>query len=270
MINANDLAEVGCKYLGTPYTEMDCQAFVERCLKDCGIRKDLAGSNAWFRFVMKNGWVGTPEQCKAKFGIIPFGAFLFILKQDGKEPEKYRADGIGNASHIGIYTGMTGYKMVTIAEAAGNTRAEGCDFGNGAINSSSTHGKVCTSKFSGKSISGGWNRVGLWDAINYGIKGGDKVNYQVKVIGGSLNMRKQPNLASDRLCSIPDGEILTITEETPEWAKTAFNGHVGWVMQKYLERVSGDSDSVTVNRKALQAVYDEIGRWLGYADTGRA
>lgn len=54
---------------------MDCQKFVEKCLADVGIKKDLAGSNAWFRYMT---WTGTPEECKKKFGKVPAGAFLFI------------------------------------------------------------------------------------------------------------------------------------------------------------------------------------------------
>ena len=105
MPKAADLCQVAPKYLGTPYSKMDCQAYVERCLKDIGISRNLAGSNAWYRAMT---WTGTPAECTASFGKIPKGAFLFILKSDGKEPAKYRGDGIGNASHIGIYTGLTG------------------------------------------------------------------------------------------------------------------------------------------------------------------
>ena len=103
------------KYLGTPYSKMDCQAFVEACLKDIGISKNLPGSNAWYRTMT---WVGTPEECEHSFGSIPVGAFLYVLKQDGGEPEKYKSDGIGNANHIGIYTGMTGKEMVELAKQA--------------------------------------------------------------------------------------------------------------------------------------------------------
>ena len=137
------LAKAGEKYLGRKYGEMDCQAFAERCLRDVGVNLNLAGSNAWYR---KMTWVGTPEECRARFGVIPNGAFLFILEQDGGEPAKYRKDGIGNALHMGIKTGT----------------------GEGAIHSSKSRGCVCTSVFRDKSINGGWNRVGLWDAIDYG------------------------------------------------------------------------------------------------------
>ena len=57
-VKASFAAQQGEKYLGTPYSEMDCQAFVEACLRDAGINLDLAGSNAWYR---KMDWTGTPE-----------------------------------------------------------------------------------------------------------------------------------------------------------------------------------------------------------------
>ena len=61
MVDGEQLGNVGFNYLGVPYSVMDCQAFVEKCLSDCGLKYDLAGSNAWYREVAKNGWVGTPE-----------------------------------------------------------------------------------------------------------------------------------------------------------------------------------------------------------------
>ena len=222
MAKGSELARVGCKYLGVPYSTMDCQAFVEKCLADCGIKKDLAGSNAWYRYIMQNGWVGTPAECKEKYGSIPVGAFLFILKQDGGEPEKYKPDGIGNASHIGIYTGMTGAEMVQIGIEDGDIKAPGYNYGDGAINSSNSRGAVCTSKF-----------------------------------GGALNLREQPSKSSERLCKIPDGTILTITDEAVEWAKTSYSGHDGWVMKQFLEKVDPDpGDTITVDRKRLEELYN--------------
>ena len=39
MIDGNKLAGVGFAYLGVSYSKMDCQAFVEQCLRDCGLNK---------------------------------------------------------------------------------------------------------------------------------------------------------------------------------------------------------------------------------------
>ena len=58
--------------------------------------------------------------------------------------------------------------MVKLAKEAGNNSADKWDYGDGAIHSSASREHVCTSKFAGKSISGGWNRIGLWDVLSYG------------------------------------------------------------------------------------------------------
>lgn len=265
MVKAEDMAQTAPKYLGTPYSRLDCQAFVEKTMKDCGLEKNLAGSNAWYRECMENGWVGTPEDCKAQFGLIPFGAFLFILSNNGKEPKRYQSDGIGNASHIGLYTGMTGAKMCEIARQNGVADPDKYDHGNGAIHSSASRGCVCTSKFSGKVINGGWNRIGLWDQIDYGLTAAEvnKVEpYQAKVTGGGLNMRREPRIGADKLCQIPNGEIITVTDKSGEWAKTTYNGHTGYVMTQWLVPTQ-DEEMISVSKKRIMAVYDELGDIIG-------
>lgn len=153
-VSARTVSLMGDKYLGRTYSQMDCQAFVEQCLADAGLNVNLTGSNAWYRAMT---WVGTPEECRAKFGSIPVGAFLYILEQNGKEPDKYKADGLGNASHIGIYIGRE----------------------SGAIHSSYSRGGVYYSYFAGSTINGGWNRVGLWTELDYG----EAVNEMLQQLG---------------------------------------------------------------------------------------
>lgn len=153
-VSAQKVSLMGDKYIGRTYSQMDCQAFVEQCLADAGLNVNLTGSNAWYRTMT---WVGTPEECRAKFGTIPVGAFLYILEQNGKEPDKYKADGLGNASHIGIYIGRE----------------------SGAIHSSASRGGVYYSPFTGSTINGGWNRVGLWTELDYG----ETVNEMLRQLG---------------------------------------------------------------------------------------
>jgi len=158
-ISAMDFSLAGDKYLGRSYEEMDCQAFVEKCMADVGYLRDLGGSNSWYRECLKNGWTGTPEECTKEFGSVPKGALLFILEPvSASTPAKFRNDGIGDATHMGIVTGRN----------------------EGAIHSSSSRGCVATSKFKGKTIpNGGWNRVGLLNAFDYGIT----VNWVLDHIG---------------------------------------------------------------------------------------
>lgn len=267
MPKAADLCKVGLKYLGVPYSRMDCQAFVEKCLQDIGISENLPGSNAWYR---RMTWTGSPEECKDSFGRIPPGAFLFILKQDGNEPGKYRADGIGNASHIGIYTGMSGREM---CEASGVQDAGKYNFGDNAINSSSTHACVCTSKFAGRSISGGWNRVGLWDALSYdgiSLKGEDRMQATAWALNGAtVNMRMKASRSAPLVDQVPIGAKVEVISQDTDWSHVTYNSKKGYIMSQYL--VTGDFDPgvkdqeefITVKRSELQKVYDLLGALLG-------
>ena len=243
-IPCEKLAAAGYPLLGTPYRSMDCQAFIERCLKDCGLKIDLAGSNAWYR---RMKWRGTPEECRQVFGHIPPGAFLFILKEDGKEPEKYRADGLGNAGHIGLKTGRA----------------------PGAIHSSASKGKVCESTFRDRSIKGGWNRVGLIPEVSYGkevdeklegapekepapipqpetaagaVSTGDRAVCRPVTVfaenGYPVKLRKSfnPRSKAYRLWEkIPCGAGGICLEKREDWCWCQFGARVGWMMTKYLK-----------------------------------
>ena len=98
-------------YVGIPYSKLDCQGFVEEVLKDCGVRKpdgtpyNWRGSNSMFRNHIR--WRGTIEECQKKFGSIPQGAFMFLVKHDGDEKLKGYNDDLGNASHVGLYIGTS-------------------------------------------------------------------------------------------------------------------------------------------------------------------
>jgi len=224
-----ELAKVGFQYIGIPYSELDCQAFIEKCLADCGIKKNLPGSNAWYREVAKNGWVGTPEECVAMYGTVPKGAFLFILKQDGGEPEKYKPDGIGNASHIGIVTGE----------------------GAGAIHSSASRGCVCESEFHNKTIKhGGWNRVGLWDAVEYDQPVPEPEPGETAVVyadnGLPVKMRAEPSTRCRLYWDVPIGETVLVADRGEDWSQISWNGISGYMMTRFLVFDGGTPQLYTV------------------------
>ena len=260
MPKGKELAEKSCIFLGRLYSDMDCQTFVERSLAEIGINMDLGGSNSWLREVMKNGWVGSPEECVKKYGSVPDGAFLFIREFDGKEPEKYRNDGIGNASHIGIETGLTGEQMIKIAEEAGNTEAKNYNFGDGAIHSSSTRKHVATSKFSGKTINGGWNLVGLWDKIDYGetISTGSEDEPNTLFVwaesGDTVNIRASKNKQSKLVNRVSVGETVTVVKTEGKWTRIIYTDKRnkvwgGWIMSEFL--TPNDPNNVTLHIPSL-------------------
>lgn len=288
MPKGSELAKAGCPLLGTPYSTLDCQAFVEKSLSKCGIQKNLKGSNAWYRFCIQNGWTGSPEECKAKFGSIPVGAFLFIHEFDGKEESRGYHDELGNASHIGIYTAMSGQEMVEIAVASGNGKAADYNFGNGAIHSSSSREHVATSKFAGKSISGGWNMIGLWKEISYGepfdtfLNGGADPDPEAAAgvvwadSGTTVNMRTGPGTKYPLVEQIPIGAVIHVDSKGEEWSHgTATDANrrscTGYMMTKFIrfgsEPVPGphlpEDDLILVSRETLLAIYTQLGELLG-------
>ena len=250
MIDAKKLGPAGCRYLGTPYTTMDCQAFWERTLKDCGVKKDLGGSNSWYRYMMKHGWCGTPEECRKTFGGIPEGATLYIRKDvSDSTPAQYRDDGIGDITHMGIFTGMTGKEMVQIALDAGVSHADKYNYGDGAINSSSSRGGVCTSKFTGKSISGGWNRVGLWlEQISYGDTpepGPEPKEPDTAIVvaesGSTVKMRAKPTQKCGLYWDVPICAEVTVydwdaatDEKGQPWSRIRWAGQDGYMLTEFL------------------------------------
>lgn len=98
------------KYATIKYSECDCQGFVEKVLKDLGVRDENGkpynwrGSNAMWRQAVS--WKGTIQEAYEKFGDIPLGALAFVVKDDGGEKERGYHDGLKNATHVGIYVGF--------------------------------------------------------------------------------------------------------------------------------------------------------------------
>lgn len=111
MVSAVHFADVADdpKYNKYKYEDLDCQAFVEKVLYDSGVRKpdgsayNWKGSNAMWRSALS--WRGTIAEAVDKFGQVPDGSWVFMLKYDGGEKDRGYNDGKGNASHVGIYVG---------------------------------------------------------------------------------------------------------------------------------------------------------------------
>lgn len=111
MITGKQFAEQArsAKYDNIKYSQADCQGFVEKVLYDTGCRKsdgqayNWKGSNSMWRNALS--WKGTLEECRNKYGEIPLGAWVFIVKFDGGEKDRGYNDSEGNAVHVGIYVG---------------------------------------------------------------------------------------------------------------------------------------------------------------------
>ena len=118
------------KYDKLKYSQYDCQAFCELVLKDLGVRQpngavyNWKGSNDMYRNAVS--WVGSIDECRKKFGYIPIGAWAFMWDQTGNEKQRGYYDGLGNASHVGIYIGSDTVRDSTkIKNASGQVIRDG-------------------------------------------------------------------------------------------------------------------------------------------------
>ena len=120
------------KYTGVPYSKLDCQAFVEKVLEDCGVRKpngsvyNWKGVNSMWRNAFT--WKGTIEEAKKVFGCIPLGAWMIHWINDGGERERGYYDGLGNAKHIGIYTAEPGEVRDSTEIKTGSNKRNGVGY----------------------------------------------------------------------------------------------------------------------------------------------
>lgn len=109
MINAAEVVAEAAKgaLIGIPYSKLDCQALVERLLKNAGVVNvygvpyNWRGSNDIWRNAVHDRTKITSENREQ----IPAGAFVFTIKNDGGEKARGYNDDMKNAAHIGFYLG---------------------------------------------------------------------------------------------------------------------------------------------------------------------
>ena len=98
MITGIDIAKtaVNSGLLGTPYSKMDCQAFVEAVLEKAGLHIiNYRGSNHMWRDLVY-------DRETVKGHIPPPGSLAFIVRDDGGEKKRGYHDGMKNATHVAI------------------------------------------------------------------------------------------------------------------------------------------------------------------------
>lgn len=84
---------------------------------------------------------------------------------------------------------------------------------------------------------------------------------------GKVKLRSEPNKSCDMYWDIPTGTSVDVIDSGDEWSKIAMGGHTGYIQTKYLVLgemlFNTENDTITVNRKQLKSVYDELGDILG-------
>ena len=235
--------ELANRYPKILYSELDCQGFMEEIFSQCGKKISYRGSNDMYRNACI--WVGTLDEAKRQ-GCLQPGAALFILEQNGGEPDRYKADGKGNASHVGMYVGEG-----ALVDVDKNGVERSCN----VVHSSSSMGRVA-----GSTLKNGWTHVGLWLDVDFDVTNIEEseaesmaATTQGKIITENLkpvNFRTKTNSKSaliPRMPEIPYGAIVEIHSYTGDWAKVSYQGYTGYVMKKFI----GAADAETFEDVAI-------------------
>ena len=181
-----DVAAVAVQAVGVGYTydEMDCQAFVEHCVKQAGGAMSYRGSNDMARHA---AWLGTLENAQAE-GMLRPGALLFIHEEDESAlPARYAGDGLGDFSHVGLYVGAD-----ALSDTDKSGRRRSCD----VVHSSATMGRVA-----GSTLQNGWTHVGWAREIDYGEEAAPGVELGAGIDQGAVG----GSAASGGAAAVGDG-----------------------------------------------------------------
>jgi len=123
----------------------------------------------------------------------------------------------------------------------------------------------------------GWLRkVAKSDGINDGQEGGGTMGETVYIAGGNvaapIHMRSGDSLNRKILKEIPQGAEAELIEYSTNWSKIKYGNTIGYVASVFVHRntdeaaaISQDANGemITIERKRLEKVYDEIGDLLG-------
>ena len=148
-------AATAAAHVGYTYEEMDCQAFIEHCVRQAGGSMDYRGSNDMARGA---AWLGTLSQARAQGRLVPGAGVLIREETEENLPARYAGDGLGDFSHVGLYVGEG-----ALTDTDKNGRMRSCD----VAHSSATMGRVA-----GSTLQGGWTHVLWFPEIDYGASGG--------------------------------------------------------------------------------------------------
>ena len=212
-------AATAAAHVGYTYEEMDCQAFIEHCVRQAGGSMDYRGSNDMARGA---AWLGTLSQARAQGRLVPGAGVLIREETEENLPTRYAGDGLGDFSHVGLYVGEN---ALTDVDKNGNARS--CD----VVHSSATMGRVA-----GSTLANGWTHVLWFPEIDYGNEAGVGVDHEADsgdVADGGMDMSDEltagtPATSVKRYAVVvsPDGGPVKLrksasAEETLYWLVNA-------------------------------------------------
>ena len=227
-------AATAAAHVGYTYEEMDCQAFIEHCVRQAGGSMDYRGSNDMARGA---AWLGTLSQARAQGRLVPGAGVLIREETEENLPARYAGDGLGDFSHVGLYVGEG-----ALSDTDKNGNARSCD----VVHSSATMGRVA-----GSTLQNGWTHVLWFPEIDYGASGaagnaaaGDGLTAGASPVrfatvvspdGNPVKLRSTPSTDKPYLAKVPVGTAVEVMQDAQGWAQVRLpDGKVGYMMTKFL------------------------------------
>lgn len=226
--------------------KVDCSGAFVYAFRQYGLTIAHGSNSIWRLHLSEKGKIGSIE-------LVP-GMPVFKNQMDGKEPEKYQNDGIGNMYHIGCYIGPT------------------VDYPEGAV----VHAKGEKFGIVTDSIKDGWTHAGRLKQVRYIEKEEDAQAGTAIVVaesGSTVNLRKAPD-SQVVIFRVPIGASVDVLSQSGDWAKVRYTGndgaYIGWMMVKFLNfgetkgPVSGDLYEKGMDLyKRLGELQAELGEMFG-------
>lgn len=196
------MADNKWKYVagGAKSGEVDCSGAFTYWYKQAGSYMFHGSNTIWRNYAPTKGKIG-------EIKLVP-GMAVYKHRNDNKEPDKYKNDGLGNFYHIGLYIGDD-----MVVEAKG--------VASGVVYSKlSTWTHCSTLKYTEYDVD-----EGVVDSdTNYPVVGIVKIN------SGHLNVREKPTTGSSVVRKLLKGDRVTLEGKTDGWY--AIDG--GYVSEKYI------------------------------------
>ena len=230
----NDFEEiVGWTYVSPGTNDIngiDCSGAWVRCYKKHGYNI-LHGSNSIFRKECSStGQITSKNDLKV-------GMMVFKNRFDGKEPEKYKNDGLGNFYHIGAVTSVN--PLVITHATSPNAKQD----------------KKFNANMNGWTHWGVGNKVEISDVVDNNLDdggnetvatSGELQDKNCKVIansGSTVNIRKSESQKGELVVRVPIGDTVLVTSDSGNsyvgvrWEDaTGIYKHIGKVYTGYMAR----------------------------------
>ena len=233
---------------GSSPTGMDCQGMVKYCIRKAGGKMDITGSNAMWRQACV--WKGTLAEAKNVGKLVP-GALLFIVEKSGQEPDRYKGDGLGDASHVGVYIGEKEIYSIDASKSKGKVVARAEHDATHMWTHAAWFREVDYTPDRVIPYPDEFETLGIEE--EYLFKPPEYTSHllnhailprlvRVSTISGRLNLRKLPHEESYRLGGIEPGTIAEVLDSVGEWmklrVKIGTQTLTGWSVARYLEATS--------------------------------